>query len=454
MQFAGQRTTLDLKLIGEPHNHLVKLSEDVLPDADALLVTGITPQQTISEGLTEVEFLKLFTEEISTPGTIFVGYNSIRFDDEFMRYLHYRNYYDPYEWQWQDGRSKWDLLDVVRMTRALRPDGIQWPVDSTGVASNRLELLTGVNDIKHVGAHDALADVNAVIDLARLIRAKQPKLFDFLLSIRDKKQVALLAGGDQPFVYTSGRYSSEFDKTTVVGALAEYPAKQGLLVFDLRYNPADFTKLTPAEIAQAMTRRWDDDGLKMPIKTLKYNKCPAIAPLSVLDKSSLARLKLDPKQIQEHHQAMQSSQLAGAVLEAMKMVEKQNQARFIEDELDVDNRLYEGFFADTDKGQMQELRSASKDQLVEMSPSFEDQRLTALWPLYKARNFPTTLSDEQRQTWESFCHRKLLGGKNASRAAKFFGRLGELEQTKLSDKQRYVLTELRLYAESILPLDD
>src|SRR5687767_13856438 len=127
MQFAGQRTDLDLRPVDEPVNELVKLTDDILPDPDAVLITGITPQQTLADGFTEAEFLQRFTADVATPGTIFIGFNSIRFDDEFMRALHYRNFYDPYEWQWQDNRAKWDLLDVVRMTRALRPDGIQWP---------------------------------------------------------------------------------------------------------------------------------------------------------------------------------------------------------------------------------------------------------------------------------------------------------------------------------------
>ncbi|HZM64600.1 MAG TPA: exodeoxyribonuclease I, partial [Candidatus Saccharimonadales bacterium] len=156
MQFAGQRTDLELRPIGEPVNELIKMTADILPDPDAVLITAITPQQTLADGYTEAEFLHRFTEQVATPGTIFVGYNTVRFDDEFMRALHYRNFYDPYEWQWQDDRSRWDLLDVVRMTRALRPDGIAWPFDIHGKPTNRLELLTGLNKLNHEAAHDAL----------------------------------------------------------------------------------------------------------------------------------------------------------------------------------------------------------------------------------------------------------------------------------------------------------
>lgn len=223
MQFAGQRTDLNLKPIGEPHDHFIKITEDVLPDPDAVLLTGITPQQTIAEGITEAAFLKIFQNEIATPDTIFLGYNTVRFDDEFMRYLLWRNFYDAYEWQWQNGRSRWDLLDVVRMTRALRPEGIAWPFDSDGNPANRLELLTSLNKLYHANAHNALSDVHATIELARLLRNKQPKLFDFLLDMRDKNNIAKLVDTGQPFVYSSGKYPSEFHKTTVAVKLADHP---------------------------------------------------------------------------------------------------------------------------------------------------------------------------------------------------------------------------------------
>ena len=206
MQFAGQRTDMNLKPIGEPDNFLIKLSEDVLPDPDAVLVHGITPQKARSEGLSEAEFLKYFAEQIAKSDTIFVGFNNIRFDNDFIRFALWRNFYDPYEWQWKDGRSTWDLLDVARMTRALRPAGIKWPIAPDGKASNRLEDLAKLNKLDHANAHDALSDVQAVIDLALLIKSKQPKLFDYLLNIRDEKKVEPLVNAAQPLIYTSGRY--------------------------------------------------------------------------------------------------------------------------------------------------------------------------------------------------------------------------------------------------------
>ena len=457
VQFAGVRTDLQLKEIGEPHNHLIRLSDDVVPDPDATLITGITPQKTISEGMHEAEFLKIFHQDITQPGTIFVGYNTIRFDDEFMRYLQYRNFYDPYEWQWQDRRSKWDMLDVVRMTRALRPEGIQWPFDAKGNPVNQLGLLTSLNHLEHENAHDALSDVRATIALARLIRGRQPKLFDFLLKVRHKKEVAELVMAGKPFLYTSGKYPSEFEKTTAVAVLAPHPQGQATLVFDLRHNPKDFLQMDPAALAEAMRRRRDDPGVRLPVKTLKFNRCPAIAPLSVLDKASQERLKLDPKVFQENFQTLLEvqAQLAPNVLQALEMLDKKQQARLLNDEAEVDTQLYDGFFGDQDKTNMSVVRAANADELGNLSLTFKDDRLEALLPLYKARNFPKSLQDEERATWERFRERKLLSGGTESRMARFFARLAELEkQPNLTGEQKYLLEELQLYAQSIMPVSD
>ena len=256
MQFAGIRTDMDLKQVGEPVNVLVRLNDDTLPSPEAIMVTGITPQQTVSDGLTEAEFSKMLIDTIFTSDTIAVGFNNIRFDDEFVRHLFWRNFYDPYEWSWKEGRSRWDLLDVVRMTRALRPDVIKWPVDEKGIATNRLELIASVNGINHVKAHDALSDVEALISVTKLIRDKQPQLYEFMLKMRDKNEIKKLVNLDykQPFVYVSGRLDAEYNKATVSFPLTA--GKNGnVIVYDLRYDPTPFVDMTAKELGVKLSAK-------------------------------------------------------------------------------------------------------------------------------------------------------------------------------------------------------
>lgn len=455
MQFAGQRTDLDLNPIGEPTNILIRLTPEVLPDPDAVLVTGITPQATLTDGITEAEFLKLFYEEICQSDTTFLGYNSVRFDDEFMRHLLYRNFYDAYEWQWWDGCSRWDMLDVVRMTRALRPEGIQWPFAADGSPTNSLSFITSVNGLDHENAHDAESDVQATITVARLIKSKQPKLFQFLYDIRDKKRVAELVNRGEPFVYTSGAYSSETNKTTIVVKLADLSNNQGALVYDLRFDPNECAKLTAKELKSRMG--WQPRGVERkpwPIKALRYNRCPAVAPLSVLDTASQERLTLSVALAEKHRQSLAGLpdfvQRIQELYDSMRR--KPSQSALVADEQTVDGQLYDGFTADGDRRLLKQVRETGPADLMGMQAQLTDQRLKALLPLYKARNYPEALSSDERANWEAFCTRRLLDGGQASRLAKYFERIQALA-AHATDKQKYLLEELQLYGESIMPAE-
>lgn len=455
MQYAGRRTTLELEPIGEPVNILIKMTDDILPEPDAIFVTGITPQATIADGITEAEFLRIFHSEIALSGTIFAGYNTVRFDDEFMRLLHYRNFYDPYEWQWKDARSRWDLLDVVRMTRALRPEGITWPFDPKGNPSNRLELLTAVNQLSHENAHDALSDVDATISLARLIRQTQGKLFDYLLSMRDKRKIADLVEANEPFVYASGKYPAEFEKTTVAHLLGNHPKKQGVFVYDLRHDPTQYKDLSSEQLADLWRWKRDAEAPRLPVKVLQYNRCPAVAPLSVLDVKSQERLKIDLKLIKKHRELLKTMPdfinklyAASEILEG----ERPKQAKLVSSDIDVDTRIYEGFFGDSDKNAMRVVRAADGTNIGSLDLDFDDHRLEELLPLYKARNYPKNLTDEDRIKWEDYRNRKLLGGGQQSKMAKFYARLQELAtRSGITSEQEYLLEELQLYAQSIMP---
>lgn len=183
LQVAGVRTDFDLNEIDEPISLYCRPSDDILPHPAACLVTGITPQLLAEQGLCEAEFMTRVHAQLAQPGTCGAGYNTLRFDDEVTRYSLYRNFFDPYAREWQGGNSRWDLIDIVRTAYALRPDGIQWPLQD-GRTSLRLELLSKANGIDHGHAHEALSDVRATIALARLIRQKQPKLYDWLFQLR------------------------------------------------------------------------------------------------------------------------------------------------------------------------------------------------------------------------------------------------------------------------------
>ena len=450
MQFAGQRTDMNLEPIGEPYNVLVALNDDTLPSPDALMVTGITPQKTVDEGYTEAQFARMLSEEIFTPYTIAVGFNNVRFDDEFIRHLLWRNFYDPYEWSWKDGRSRWDLLDVVRLTRALRPEGIEWPFDDKGEPTNRLELITQANGIAHENAHDALADVTALIDVTKLVKDKQPQLYDYLLKMRDKKQVQKLVNLDdkKPFVYASGRYDKEFAKTTVAFPLSS--GRHGaVIVYDLRYDPTPFVDLSADDLATKIFATWEqrqaEDFVSLPVKELQYNRCPAVAPLGVLEQGDgWQKISLDAKTVQKHQNILLShpdfAEKLRGIFENKPAFKKMP---------DPEAQLYDGFLNDRDRIRVEAVRNADERELADFHPEFQDERLVTLLLHYKARNFPRTLSQDELQQWESWRAQHLQ-----AQLPQFMASLQRLAPTANDNDRQFTLQELQLWAESVLPSDD
>lgn len=449
MQFAGIRTDMELQPIGEPYNVLVRLNDDTLPAPEALMVTGISPQQTVDDGYSEAEFSKILVEDVFTEDTIAVGFNSIRFDDEFVRHLLWRNFYDPYEWSWKDGRSRWDLLDVVRMTRALRPEGIEWPVTEDGKATNRLELLTKLNGIDHLKAHDALSDVEALIAVTNLIKQKQPQLYAYLLEMRDKKKVKQLVNLDdkKPFVYTSGRYDAEFDKTTVAFPLTS--GKNGnVIVYDLRYDPTPFIDLDSKAMTKKVFATWEErqkDGFeKLPVKELQYNRAPAVAPLGVLQQSEgWSRIKITPEIIEKH-----KAILLGAPHFAENVRSLFEGKADFKKAVDPEAQLYDGFVEARDKLRIETVRNADARTLVDFQPNFTDERLSPLLLHYKARSFPASLSESESRAWEEWRTTRI-----GRQLPQFMKSLTKLSATETDDSKQFILQELHLWLENVMPVD-
>ncbi len=455
MQFAGQRADADLQPVGEPVNVLIKLTPDILPEPEAVLINGITPQMSLTDGLSEAEFLKLFYQQVVAADTIYLGYNSIHFDDEFMRYLHYRNFYDAYDWQQSADCSRWDLLDVIRMTRALRPEGIEWPLDNTGQPTNRLEQLTAANHLEHSNAHNALSDVNATIALAQLLHRQQPKLFDFLKSVRTKKEVIKLVLNDQPLVYTSNAFPGEHLKTSVVVTLSQLPKNLGSIVYDLRYDPSQFLKLTPEELAQHWSKYYPKDQAQpWPITSFRYNQCPAVAPLGVLDETCQKRLQLDLAELKHHHQMLKrAKEFTNNLAKAYELLERQWQSDQATETSSVDGQLYEGFFDAHDHNLLSVIRSAAPDELSGFVKQLHDRRLRKILPLYQARNYPSSLSTTERSVWDNYCQQQLLSGQEESRLARYLKQIQDLAAGNPTKEQAYLLEEMRLYGESLMPAE-
>jgi len=450
VQFAGIRTDEDLNIIGEPLVIYAKPADDYLPDPVACMVTGISPQLAEKEGKPETEFMAQILKEFSRPNSCVSGYNNIRFDDEFTRYSLYRNLYDPYAREWQNGNSRWDIIDLVRVTNALRPEGINWPEHENGLPSFRLEDLTVANGISHESAHDALSDVEATIAIAKLIKQKQPKLYDYVFNNRNKRVLANMLDMEmlKPVLHTSSMFPAEYHCTTLVVPLIQHPRNSnGIVVYDLRHDPQELLDLTTEQIRQRLYTKTEDlaEGeSRIALKTIHLNKCPIIVPAKV-DEKTEQRLKLDKAACQKHLQ-----QIRDSVALQVKLVEVFDDNPF-DGETDPDFCLYGGsFFSDHDKNLMAKIHKLDPFQLAEKSFDFQDERLDKMLFRYRARNYPESLLENEKETWQEFCQHRLCDddSPNTMNLNCYRQSINELLTNEdLSEDKIQLLKQLRSYGE-------
>ncbi|WP_085918291.1 exodeoxyribonuclease I [Halomonas sp. CSM-2] len=462
-QFAALRTDAELNEIGEPIELFCRPADDYLPHPAACLITGITPQKAQRHGLPEAEFAAEVQRHMSEPGTCVVGYNSLRFDDEVSRHLFYRNLLDPYAREWQNGNSRWDLIDVVRAFYALRPEGIEWPLRDDGAPSFKLEDLTAANGIAHEGAHDAVADVRATIALARLLKSRNAKLFDYLLGLRGKRQVAnqIDLPSAKPILHISRRYPASRACSALVMPLAEHPSNpNGVIVYDLSVDPSEFLTMSASQIRERVFVSQQDlaEGeTRIPLKVIHINRCPVVFPTTVLKDVEgpqkgeygdiVARLGLDMNACRRHWKMLrEASGVSQKVAEVFS-------AGYDDAPQDPDLMLYAGaFFSAADRKQMERVRAMDPWDLVGERFAFQDPRLEEMLFRFRARSYPETLEGDELEQWEAFRWTRLNDATLSGFTLKAFAReIENYNQQTLTDHQRQILEELVLYVEAMLP---
>lgn len=450
-QFAGIRTDAELNEIDAPVMLYCRPAPDYLPDPESCLLTGITPQQCLAEGRPEAEFAAAIEAQLARACTVGVGYNTLRFDDEVTRHLFWRNLMDAYAREWRDGCGRWDLLDVVRCMRALRPEGIEWPSHEDGRPSLKLEHLSAANGLLHDAAHDALSDVRATIALARLIRQRQPRLWEFCLRLRRKEAVIEEIGANRPFLHVSGMFAPERGCIAIVWPLGPHPTNRNeLIVWDLSADPSVLRQFDAAQVRERLFTRTEDlpEGVeRLPIKTIHLNKSPiVVSNLRTLSDAQAARWGIDVAAALRHAEI--AAGLTSDVQWLWPQVFERPQPT---SRPDVDEDLYGGFVNPSDRGRLDRLRALPPEQLAGRRTGFDDARLEELVFRWRARNFPQTLDDAERERWEQHRIARLIHGEGGAMTIQaFFDRIDALSETA-DERGQEILSALYDYAQQIAP---
>ena len=449
-QFAGVRTDAELNEVGEPVMAYCRPPLDRLPDPESCLLTGLVPQHCWQSGLPEHAFAREVERHLAVPGTVGVGYNSIRFDDEVTRFLLWRNLRDPYAREWREGCGRWDILDTVRCAWALRPEGIEWPKHPDGRPSFKLEHLTAANGLAHANAHDALSDVRATIALARLVRERKRRLWDFCLQLRAKDAVRQELVMGRPVLHVSGRYPAERGCMAVVYPLASHPSNRNeVIVWDLAHDPQQLMELDAPNIRLRLFAREGTlpEGVKrLPLRTIHLNRAPVvISNLGTLGRDRAERWGIDFDTIGRH--AIAAARIVGEMAGVWPEVYVPPKGPAP----DVDEDLYGGFVNDADRARLTRLVALPPEELARQRLGFDDARLEELVFRYRARNFSSTLDEEEKARWEAHRHARLHEGEGGGLTlAAFLERVDALSE-HADDRGLDILGALVEWAEAIAP---
>ncbi len=452
-QFAGIRTDTELNITGKPLVIYSRPANDFLPQPQACLITGITPQEAIEKGLNEAAFIAQIHKEMAQPGTCTVGYNNIRFDDEFTRNTLYRNFYDPYAREWQNGNSRWDIIDLLRVAHALRPQGINWPVREDGNTSFRLEKLTEANNISHQAAHDALSDVIATIEIARLVKNRQPRLYQFIYQHRQKHKIQALFDRykQTPLIHISGMYpASRGHMGIIIPVAIDSRNKNAIIVYELHHNPEALLKMDSEQIKYFTFTAADkltDNETRLPLKTIHINKCPVVVPLNTLTPEITKRWKLDLTLCKKHLQLLLSDQSLSERIQAAFEI------NYPDTSDDPDLKLYSGgFFSPADQERMKQIRECNNNELDSLQFNFDDPRLEEMFFRYRCRNFPDSLLLNEIQRWDKYRINRMTQpeGSASIKLTQYRQEVAKLMQTYPNNNEtQQILKQLQQYPETI-----
>jgi exodeoxyribonuclease-1 len=409
-QFAAVRTDSRLEVIGDPVVLYCQPTRDMLPVPDACLVTGITPQAALARGVPEPQFAARIDELMSRPGTCAVGYNNFRFDDEVTRFLFWRNFIDPYAREFRNGNSRFDLIDLLRLTCALRPDGIHWHFDADGRPGFRLEDLARVNGFDVDRAHDALVDVSNTLELARLVRHRQPRLWQWALGLRERARVEALLERGEILLHASSRFpAAEFCIAPVLPLFRHPRIASQWLVWNLRHSPAPFEPHDVETLSDLMWTPGSDlpDGYqRLPVKWVRANRCPMISPTGVLDGPAAHRTGIDLEWAEAHAVRLRHEP---EFVDRLRQLFARTPAGTAPD---ADTALYQGFVGDGDRRvaeRVRQLGPAAAAELLAARPGpFADERLADLLMHWVGRHAEDRLPAAEREGWEDYRRRRLL----------------------------------------------
>jgi exodeoxyribonuclease I len=442
LQFAAIRTDQSLQEI-ERHTFNIKLNPDVIPSPQALITHQI-PFLQLLQGEPEFEVMEKIHALLNTPNTISIGYNNLKFDDEFLRFSFYRNLLPPYTHQYANGCGRMDLYPMIIMYYLFKNEILKWPLLDEKV-SFKLEQLGIANQLNHGPAHTAIVDVEMTLALARILK-KENKMWDYLSGYFDKNtnltRIAELKGPSnfgkaKIALLIDGIYGSEnkfMRPVLFLGTHYHYKNQTIWLELD-NINFIDLKAENITELPNIYRKKIGEIGLLLPFER-RFNQLSE-SRLNLLEQN-LLWLANNPqllKEIAEYHLDYTYPYIPN---------------------LDIDAALYQNsFWSDYEISCGQNFRKANFSEKIKWLEKFPSQNLKTQALRILGRNYYSNLTDDLKKAFAH--HLKTIWTDKETEAAvdyRNFPRLSlvnalaeieSLNQQNLSNAQNEILISLKQY---------
>lgn len=378
-----------------------RIQPHILPAPGALIVTGVTLDQLSDPALpSHFEMAAAIHEKLTEwSPAVFAGYNSLEFDEDLLRQAFYQSLLPPYLTN-TNGSSRLDVMCLALAVNEFECGKLEIPLRADGEVTFKLDRLAPANGFLHPNAHDAMADVEATIFLAKLVREKAPWVWEHLLKMGKKSEAIRNALGAPVRLYTEFRYNKPNHwLVSAIGPDAEN--KGSVIAFNLAHDPAELLA-----VGDESLRKWAATKPK-PLRTIKANSSPILLDMDMArDRADL--MKIGAPEIMRRAQVLQGSpELRHRLLQVYAATRE-----VYEQSPRIEEQIYRGFPNSRDAALMRDFHRGSWPARAEIANQFEDDRYRKIARRIVFSERPDLLDDETRRAFSAaIAQRWLTQGK-------------------------------------------
>lgn len=397
LQFAAIKTDVDLNVI-DRFEIRCRILPHVVPAPGALRVTGVTPTQLINPSLpSHYEMVRAIRSKLlSWSPAMFLGWNTIDFDEDLIRQALYKTLHNPYLTN-RDGNSRSDVMRMAQACSLTAPFALTFPLGDGGKKIFKLDRFAPSNGFSHEQAHDAMGDVEATIFLAKLLMEKAPDVWSSFMRFSTKAAVVDYINEERVFCFSDFYFGNPFSyATTVLGQNKGNPAEW--YIYDLSIDPTSLLSLTDSKLKSRLA------ASPKVVRKLKSNGVPMLLPFEDAPDICKGR-NLGFKALEQRADMLRTGS------EACERLVSAFESLKIEYPVSphVEKQIYNGFIDQADEKLMNEFHEVEWSKRHAIVEKFQDTRLRTIGKRLIHLERPDLLEDSARREHDLAVANRLLG---------------------------------------------